>query len=137
MCIRDSYNESMYLNAFDLEAESGGWFRLGNRVNEGYAEMSVCVYLPDGRVGFMYDRPKITSNAEMNAGGLRIDVHEPFEHLSVHYDGKVCLLENPGDMADPRQAFRDNPMVPAEVDIDWRGVSPMYGGMPQYADGRQ
>ena len=130
-------NESMYLNAFDLGSEAGGWFRLGTRVNEGYAEMSVCIYLPDGRVGFMFDRPKITSNDEMNAGGLRIDVHEPFEHLSVHYDGKVCLLENPGDMADPRRAFAENPLVPASVDIDWLGVSPMYGGKPQYADGRE
>lgn len=132
-----NYNESMYLNAFDLGQEVGGWFRLGNRVNEGYAEMSVCIYLPDGRVGFMFDRPTITSNDEMRAGGLRIDVHEPFQHLSVHYDGKVCLLDDPGDMADPRKAFAENPLVAAKVDIDWHAVSPMYGGKPQYADGRQ
>jgi hypothetical protein len=43
-----NYNESMYLNGFDVEQEVGGWFRLGNRVNEGYAEMSVCLYLPGG-----------------------------------------------------------------------------------------
>ena len=38
-----NYNESMYLNTFDLDQEIGGWFRLGNRVNEGYAEMTVCL----------------------------------------------------------------------------------------------
>ncbi len=133
----ENYNESMYLNAFDLGSETGGWFRLGNRVNEGYAEMTVCVYLPGGRVGFVYGRPRIESNAEMNAGGLRIDVHEPFRHLSVHYAGELCLLDNPGDMADPRKAFAENPMVPCTVDLDWFGVSPMYGGKPQYADGRE
>ena len=133
----ENYNESMYFNAFDLEQRAGGWFRLGNRVNEGYAEMSVCIYLPDGRVGFMFDRPRITSNAQMDAGGLRIDVHQPFEHLSVHYEGKVCLLDDPGEMANPREAFANNPRVPCTVDIDWRGVSPMYGGKPQYADGRE
>ena len=132
-----NYNESMYFNAFDLERQAGGWFRLGNRVNEGYAEMSVCIYLPDGRVGFMFDRPKITNNDEMNAGGLRIDVHEPFEHLSVHYEGKVCLLDDPSEMANPREAFANNPRVSCTVDIDWHGVSPMYGGKPQYADGRE
>ena len=42
----ENYNESMYLNAFDLGLQGGGWFRLGNRVNEGYAEMTVCLYLP-------------------------------------------------------------------------------------------
>ncbi len=57
-----NYNESMYLNGFDLEREVGGWFRLGNRINEGYAEMTVCLYLPGGRVGFMYQRPRITTN---------------------------------------------------------------------------
>ena len=132
-----NYNESMYFNAFDLGRQAGGWFRLGNRVNEGYAEMSVCIYLPDGRVGFMFDRPKITTNAAMKAGGLRIDVHQPFEHLSVHYEGTVCLLDDPSEMANPREAFANNPRVPATVDIDWHGVSPMYGGKPQYADGRE
>ena len=56
-----NYNESMYLNGFDLERELGAWFRIGNRVNEGYAEMTVCIYLPDGLVGFLYGRPEITS----------------------------------------------------------------------------
>ena len=133
----ENYNESMYLNAFDLGSETGGWFRLGNRVNEGYAEMTVCIYLPGGRVGFVYGRPRIETNTEMNAGGLRIDVEEPFRHVSVHYEGDVCLLDDPGDMADPRSAFAKNPMVPCTVDLDWFGVSPMYGGKPQYADGRQ
>jgi hypothetical protein len=132
----ENYNESMYLNAFDLGLQAGGWFRLGNRVNEGHAEMSVCIYLPDGRVGFMYDRPKIDNNDEMRAGGLSITVVEPFEHLAVRYEGRVCLLDNPGDMANPREAFRNNPMVECSVSLDYRGVSPMYGGKPQYADGR-
>ena len=30
---------------------SGGFVRLGNRANEGHAEMTTCLYLPDGRVG--------------------------------------------------------------------------------------
>lgn len=132
-----NYNESMYLNAFDLGLEAGGWFRLGNRVNEGYAEMSVCIYLPDGRVGFMFGRPKIDNNDEMRAGGLHIEVVEPFEHLRVTYDGTVCLLDDPASMADPRSAFRENPMVECSVALDYRGVSPMYGGRPQYADGRE
>ena len=129
-----NYNESMYLNAFDLGQEVGGWFRLGNRVNEGYAEMTVCVYLPGGRVGFVYGRPQIESNDKMEAGGLSIEVVTPFEHLRVRYDGKVCLLDDPGQMADPRSAFKENPWVECQVDLDYRGVSPMYGGRPVYED---
>ena len=130
-----NYNESMYLNGFDLERELGAWFRIGNRVNEGYAEMTVCIYLPDGRVGFLYGRPEITNNDEMRAGGLEIKVEKPFEHLTINYDGKVCLLEEPKQMTNPRVAFRDNPFVDCSVRLDVTGVSPMYGGMPQYEDG--
>ena len=133
----ENYNESMYLNAFDAEREVGGWFRLGNRVNEGYAEMTVCVYLPGGRVGFVYGRPAIDSNDKMEAGGLSIEVVEPFQHLRVRYAGKVCVLDEPGQMADPRAAFKANPWVECEVDLDYRGVSPMYGGKPVHEDGRE
>ena len=132
-----NYNESMYLNGFDLEREVGGWFRLGNRVNEGYAEMTVCVYLPGGRVGFTYARPEITENTAMSAGGLTIDVVQPFEHLKVTYRGKVCLLDDPSQMAEPRIAFKENPWVECEIDLDFRGVSPMYGGKQMYDDGTE
>lgn len=130
-----NYNESMYLNAFDLEREVGCWVRIGNRVNEGYAEMTVCVYLPGGRVGFTYARPEIGSNDEMRAGGLHIEVVEPFAHLRIAYDGQVCLLDDPLEMADPRTAFTNNPMVPCRIELDVRGISPMYGGRPVRADG--
>lgn len=130
-----NYNESMYLNAFDVAQEVGGWFRLGNRPNEGYAEMTVCIYLPGGRVGFLYGRPGIEGNTEMRAGGLHIEVVSPFEHLRVTYEGDVCLLDEPGQMADPRRAFRENPMVACSVELDFCGVSPMYGGQQRYEDG--
>lgn len=131
----ENYNESMYLNGFDIESEVGGWFRIGNRVNEGYAEMSVCIYLSDGRVGFAYAKPQITSNTEMKAGGLEISVVKPFEHLQIQYEGKVCLMADPLQMSNPREAFRNNPNVPCTVTLDVHGVSPMYGGMPVNEDG--
>ncbi len=36
-----NFNESMYFNLYDPEEGVGGWFRCGNRANEGYAEMTV------------------------------------------------------------------------------------------------
>ena len=45
-----NFNESRYYNFFDATAGLGGWVRMGNRPNEGYAELTVCLYLPDGRV---------------------------------------------------------------------------------------
>jgi len=131
-----NYNESMYFNVFDPTTKVGGWFRLGNRPNEGQAEMSVCVYLPGGRIGFMFGRPKIAGNAEMNAGGLKIEVIEPFKRLRLTYEGKVCLMERPFEMAHPSKAFRENPQVDCKIELDYEGVSPMYGGETVRADGR-
>ena len=131
-----NYNESMYFNVFDPVRKIGGWFRLGNRPNEGQAEMTTCLYLPDGRVAFMYGRPKIADNKEMNAGGMRIDVVEPFKKLKVTYDGKACVMAQPFDMAEPSKAFRENPTVDCKVELDYEGVSPMYGGETVREDGK-
>jgi hypothetical protein len=130
-----NYNESMYFNVFDPSRKVGGWFRLGNRVNEGYAEMSNCIYLPDGRIAFMYGRPHIEHNREMNAGGMRFEVVEPFKRLRVTYDGKTCLLKNPFEMADPKKAFTSNPLVDCKVDLAYTAVAPMYGGKTVKEDG--
>lgn len=131
----ENYNESMYFNVFDARQRAGAWFRLGNRPNQRYAEMSICVYFPDGRVGFMFARPEISGNAEMNAGGLRIEVIEPFKRLKVTYSGELLVLRKPEEMADPKVAFRNNPRLPARMEMEYTGVSPMYGGETVKADG--
>lgn len=130
-----NYNESMYFNVFDPNTKAGGWFRIGNRPNEKYAEISVCIYLPDGRIAFTFGRPTIEANTEMNAGGLAVRVVEPFKRLKVTFEGKALLLERPFEMAEPRAAYRSNPQVDCTVALDYEGVSPMYGGEMVKADG--
>lgn len=124
----ETFNESMYFNLYDPRAEVGGFFRLGNRANEGYAEMTVCLYLPDGRVAFAFARPEIADNDAFDAAGLAFEVAEPFEHLRVRYSGRVLLLEHPLEMAEPREAFRTNPTDEAAVELDYTRVSDMVGG---------
>jgi hypothetical protein len=130
-----NFNESMYFSVFDPALRTGGWYRLGNRVNEGHAEMSLCWYLPDGRVAFMASRPKITTNEVMDAGGLRFEIVEPLERHRITYDGKVCLLERPHEMADPGRAFRENPVVRARMEIEHTAASPCPGGEVVRDDG--
>lgn len=131
-----NYNESMYFNMFDPERKTGGWFRLGNRPNEGKGEMSCCVYLPDGRVGFMFARPERHDNDAFDGAGMKFTVVEPHKHLDLAYTGKLCLLANPKDMSDPASAFKNNPVVTADIRLAFEGVSPMFGGEPVHADGR-
>ncbi|HUD18197.1 MAG TPA: hypothetical protein VMQ59_13095, partial [Acidimicrobiales bacterium] len=125
-----NFNESMYFNAYDPERRIGGFFRLGNRANEGTGEMTACLYLPDGRVAFMFRRPKVADNSAFDAAGMRFDVIEPFEELIVTYGGPVVLLENPLEMADPRAAFSGNPHVECAVRLTYAGRSAMFGGEP-------
>ena len=65
-----NFNESMYINCFDPDSLVGGWFRIGNRANEGYAEMTVCLYLPDGRVAFMFGWAVSPENDESAASTI-------------------------------------------------------------------
>lgn len=130
-----TFNESMYFNVYDPSADIGGWFRLGNRANEGYAEMTCCLYFSDRTIGFMYGRPHIDNNDAFYAGGMRFDVIEPFEALRVTYEGKVARLTDPLAMKDPRKAFAEAEHVDCKVSLDYRGLSPMMGGEPEYSDG--
>jgi hypothetical protein len=132
-----NYNESRYYNWFDHTAGMGGWVRMGNRVHEGYAELTVCLYLPDGRIGFIYKRPKIDSNAEHNSGGLRFEVLKPYEEHRITYSGKVCVLENPREMAEPREAFTNNPHVECTIDLHLTNVGPAQGGEPEWEEGEE
>lgn len=125
-----NFNESMYFNFTDPDQLVGAFFRLGNRANEKMAEMTVCVYLPDGHVGFMYGRPAISSNEAFDAGGMRFEVTEPFASLRVTYAGPVLLLDDPWLLSDPGMAFRSAPSVPARIDLTYRGCSTPFGGEP-------
>lgn len=124
-----NFNESMYINLFDHRQKMGGWFRVGNRPNEGHSEVSCCLYLPDGSVAFMFQRPENKGrNDAIAAGGMAFEVQDPFRQLTLNYSGKVCLLKDPTEMENPKAAFANNPMVPCDIKLSYRGVSPVYGG---------
>lgn len=125
-----NFNESVYASGWDAGGKMGGWMRLGNRVNEGYAELSVCLYLPDGRVACRFERPQISSNDAFDAGGLRYEVEQPFESLRMSYDGELLVLDDPEVLRDPAKLFRDSPRAEGAVRFEIRGVSPVHGGEP-------
>ncbi len=123
-----NYNESMYFNFFDASQRRGGFLRLGNRPNERHAEMTVCLYEPDGSVLFNFKRPEIADNARFEAGGARFEVLTPFERLRIGYEGKACRLARPLEMSDPKTAFTSNPFEEVRLDLAIEGVGPMFGG---------
>ena len=124
------FNESVYMNAFDPTRRWGGWMRLGNRVNEGYAELAVCLYLPDGRIACQFQRPPIMDNTQFEAGGLRVTIDEPLQQLSMDYQGDLILVDSPALFRNPKALFEHAPRVPGVVHWEQRGISPIYGGLP-------
>ena len=123
-----NFNESMYFNFFDRARRVGGFVRLGNRANEGRAELTATVYLPDGRVLFTFARPPISHNDAFDAGGMRFEVEEPTQRLRTRFDGELLELREPRAMADPKRAFTESPRRRVRIDLLHEAVGPMYGG---------
>jgi hypothetical protein len=122
-----NFNESMYFNFFDPEQSIGGFIRIGNRANEGRAEVTVTLYLQDGRVLFTFKRAPIEHNEAFDAGGARFEVIEPSQKLRSVYEGSVLDLDEPRNMTDPRKAFTESPKRRIQLDLVHDAVGPMYG----------
>ncbi len=125
-----NFNESVFVNAYDPARRVGGWMRLGNRANEGHAEMQVCIYLPGNRIACQFQRPEIASHENFAAGGLEYEVVEPFKRIKMSYEGELLLLDSPDMLRDAENVFKNAPKVRGAVTWDHTGISPMHGGMP-------
>jgi hypothetical protein len=126
-----NFNESAYFNFYDPRERLGGFVRLGNRPNEGHAEMTLCLYLPDGRVAFMFKRPAIADNSAHEAGGMRFVTREPMREHEIAYEGSCLLLARPLDLLDPRAAFAAGPYGRAAVALRYEALCTVHGGEPR------
>lgn len=121
------FNESAYYNFVDGESGFAVLIRMGNRVNEGHAEVTVLIYLPGGRAAIRFDRAEITSNDSFEAAGLRFEVVEPLRKMKVTFDGTAHLLDRGTALENPKQAFTTSPVVPVKLELHYDNVVPVYG----------
>jgi hypothetical protein len=125
-----TFNESAYFNFHDPHVRLGGFVRIGNRPNEGHAEMTVCLYPPGGGAAFMFWRAQISGNDGFEAAGLRFEMPRAFAQQRISYDGTCCMLERPLDLLDPRRAFAENPHVPVTIALRYEALCDAFGGEP-------
>lgn len=119
------FSESMYFSLYDEASGVGGMLRVANRVNQGYAEMTLNLPLPDGTIAFDYRRTPIIENVEFAAGGMKIAVTEPLSSLHLTYDDEAAFLRDPSLLAsDTRRALRDEPRVRTEVNLMFNRLHP-------------
>jgi hypothetical protein len=130
------FNESRYIHLIDGAQRIGGWFRIGQRPNQGYAEMTVCLHLPDGQVGFMFAKPEMSVADGLEAAGLSFSIDEPFRRMRLHYTGKLCVMPDGRAMEDPKRAFREHPLLDCVVDLEFTAIGPAHGGELLEDDGR-
>ena len=131
----ENFNESVYFNFFDPKEQRGGFVRIGNRANEGYAETTIIVFNSDGSAFFNYKKPEISSNDGWNAGGTKVEVLVPGEKLRTTYEGSALYMVNPKDMQDPSKAFKQNPFRKIKLELQHHGVGPLFGHVGEPGDG--
>lgn len=120
------FNESVYLNYFDVKKRIGGFLRVGNRPNEGYAEITNVTYLANGSVLFSYRRLPIEGNYSFKAGGMHFEVIQPFRKLNLSYKGTVFHFQDPNILKNPKEAFTSSPQVDFELVLDVTGVGEIH-----------
>jgi len=122
-----AFSESMMFNFFDESRQLGGFVRIGNRVNEAHAEMTLCIFLPGGDLLMQWAKPAIRSNADFHAAGMTFRVHEPGRRLEVAYAGPAVRLSDALQMRNPGRALRENPTVPVDLELMVTNTGPMIG----------
>jgi hypothetical protein len=130
-----NWNESRYIDFHDPTSGVGGWFRIGMRPNEGHAEMSACVYLPDGRTAFYYERAPVDAN-RLVAGGQEWLVGDPYTAGSVSYHGPMMMLDDAWALSDPKRVFTTAPREAASIDlrVETKGLSAVMGSDQDHID---
>ena len=118
----------MYFQFSDPASGLAGFLRLANRPNEGRGERTICLYLPDGTLAFGFARPTVTSNDQMNAAGLSVDIAVPMKQLRVRFDGQVSLLADPRTLIDPKRALSASPIADCRIELQYAAIAPPYAG---------
>jgi hypothetical protein len=122
------HNESAYYNFFDKARGIGGFVRIGNRVNEGCAEVSLVLYMPEGAALFNYQRLQISGNEAFAAGGMRFEVLEPFVRHGSTYEGTAVYVGDATQIGtDPGRALRENHRQEVRLDLVHAAIGPVFG----------
>ncbi len=130
-----NWNESRYVDFWDPVSRIGGWFRIGNRPNAGWAEMSACVNLPDGSIAFMFERPSIENNT-LTSGDQSWEVVDEWRLSRMCYNGPLLVLADPWLLTNPKRAFTESPRTTGEIDLQCRstGLSTVLGHDQDHID---
>jgi hypothetical protein len=121
------FNESAVFHFVGTVDHPTMLLRIGNRANQGFAEVTVLGILPGGGAFFHFERAGISAGDGFDAGGVRFEVLEPFASWRVTFDGDVRMLADSAELEDPKRVFAENPTERLVLDLRYTDASEMYG----------
>lgn len=118
------WNESFYLNFFDLEGNWGGASRIGFSPNQGFADGFICLYFPNGATGFIRTWESCRDHLNRSsAGSIEHACAKPFEKWQLRYVGPIYYFENPASMGEFAQTMlTDLPKRELELNLQFQAV---------------
>lgn len=91
-----------YFDFHDRAARLSGFVRIATDLVAQEALTSFCVWLPDGRTALATQWARSQAAADVvRTGGTRVRVNDPAEDVDVIHDGRVRVLEDPGELEAP------------------------------------
>jgi hypothetical protein len=122
------WNESFYVNFFDIDGNWGGASRIGFSPNQGAADGFVCLYFPDGATGFIRTWDICSDHLDRCAGGpIEHVCVRPFEEWRLRYEGPIYYFEDPAQMGDfGRSMLTHLPQKQVELDVKFEAIHDVF-----------
>ena len=124
----EHWNESFYLNFFDLTGNWGGASRIGFSPNKRFADGFICLYFPNGATGFIRTWESCHDHLNRSsAGPIEHVCVKPFEKWQLRYAGPIYYFENPTRMGDFAQTMlTDLPKREIELNLQFQAVHEVF-----------
>jgi hypothetical protein len=115
-----AWSESYYFNAYDPDADTGLYTRIGIRPNEGTLDVLLAVWLPGHEIAFVRETREQTEMCEspLEVGGVRYECLEPGERWRL-------TARCPAQIYD--QASRQQRETRLALDLEFEALTPLIG----------
>lgn len=122
----DNWNESAFFHVVEQDGRTGALFRIGRRVNEGYAEVTALQLREDGAALVGFERAAIDGNQCWRAGGLDFRTDDAAAGWEITYDGELSELTDGELFLEPGRALRESRRLHARFELHARDITPPY-----------
>lgn len=122
------WNESFYMNFFDMGGEWGGASRIGFSPNQKFAEGFVMIFMPGGATGFIRSWEGCSDHLHCSgAGAVRHQCVEPFKKWRLSYQGPIYYFDDPASMGDfARSVLLDLPSKQIELEVEFEALHEVF-----------